>query len=216
MDSRLRDKLDTFFASYPLHVFDVGELLVQANDPPLGIFYLEKGIVRQYDISQQGTEIVVNVFKTPAFFPMAWAITGIPNRYFFEALLPVKTRVAPPEDVVKFLQNNNDVMFNLLSRLYSGVEGMQRRMAHLMGGSARTRLIFELITECKRFGTRSEDGEYVLTIREDELGARAGLTRETVNRELMELKRQGFVNVEQKKLVVRNMQQLEEELGERL
>ena len=51
---------------------------------------------------------------------------------------------------------------------------MQRRMAHLMGGTARSRLLFELINEAKRFGGRDKTGSYVLKMSESELGARSG------------------------------------------
>ena len=216
MDDSIRQKITAFFSEYPAKHFDKQQLLVQANENPEGIYHIVSGQVRQYDISDQGNEIVVNVFKAPAFFPMSWAITGTPNRYFFEAATDLEVRIAPAEDAIEFLKQNPDVTFNLLSRLYSGVEGLQRRMAHLMGGTARTRILFELITECKRFGAKQAGGSYKLAVHEDELARRSGLTRETVNRELMGLKNIGLVSVERKQLIISDLAKLEQELGEKL
>jgi len=216
MDDVIRQKISTFFAEYPIKHFDKGQLLIQAYESPAGIYHMLEGQVRQYDVSAQGNEIVVNIFKPPAFFPMAWAITGMPNRYFFDAAMPVEAHLAPPDSVVAFLKQNPDVLFDLLSRLYSGVEGIQRRMAHLMGGTARTRILFELVTECKRFGTKQGSGSFALKVHEDELARRSGLTRETVNRELMELKNRGLLAVERKQLVITDLAKLEQELGEDL
>ena len=124
MDDVIRQKISTFFAEYPIKHFDKGQLLIQAYESPAGIYHMLEGQVRQYDVSAQGNEIVVNIFKPPAFFPMAWAITGMPNRYFFDAAMPVEAHLAPPDSVVAFLKQNPDVLFDLLSRLYSGVEGI--------------------------------------------------------------------------------------------
>jgi len=216
MDEMVRQKVEAFFTGYPVRQLGKQEMLVQANEQPEGIFYLVRGQVRQYDIAPQGSEIVVNVFKPPAFFPMSWAVTGVPNRYFFETASEVAVHVAPAEAAVSFLRANPDVLFDLLKRVYSGVEGLQRRMAHLMGGTAKTRVVFELVIECKRFGKQQPDGSYIIDIHEDELARRSGMSRETVNRELADLKHQHLVSVSHQQLTIRDLGQLERLLGEGL
>ena len=216
MDAMVRQKIGTFFVNYPLKHFEKDQILIYAGDSPSGVFHIISGQVRQYDINDQGEEVVVNVFKSPAFFPMGWAINETPNQYFFEASIPVEARVAPAKDVVDFLHANPDVTYDLLSRLYSGTDGVQRRMAHLMGGSARSRVVFELVIECKRFGELRKDDSYALSVHEDELARRAGLSRETVNRELGKLKIMKLIDVSHKDIIVNNLDKLEEELGEGL
>jgi len=216
MDKSVLAKVEAFFAQYPTKHFEKGHIVIHAHEEPAGVFYLVRGQVRQYDITVRGSEVVVNVFKPPAFFPMMWAVSRTPNRYFFEAITSVTVRLAPADAVVAFVQANNDVLFDLLSRVYSGVEGMQRRMAHLMGGTARTRVLFELLTECKRFGRLQPDGSWAIALHEEELARRAGLTRETVNRMLVDLKKQQLITIARKQIVVRNSTELEKELGEDL
>lgn len=216
MDEAVKQKIEAFFGRYPARRLGKREVLIHAGDEPEGIFYLARGQVRQYDISPQGSEIVVNVFKPPAFFPMSWAVTGMPNRYFFETATNVELHVAPRQEAVNFLRGNPDVLFDLLRRVYSGAEGLQRRMAHLMGGTAKTRLVFELVTEGKRFGNQQPDGSVAVAVHEDELARRAGMSRETVNRELAGLKRQRLVSVGRQQLVIPDLDRLEHMLGEGL
>lgn len=206
-------KVEHFFGRFPLRRYDKGQLLLLSDENPTSIFYLVSGFVREYDISRRGDEIVVNVFKPETFFPMSWAIVKIANRYFFEADTEVTTREAPPDDVMAFITVNPDVMLDLLSRLYYGVDGMRRRMAHLMGGSAKSRLLFELIVEARRFGAARRDGSYVLAMNESELGARSGLSRETVSREIHELKDKQLLSVNRRGIVLKNIGQLETKLG---
>ena len=213
MNTRVARKIEEFFAKYPLRYFDKSQILIYAGDEPPGIFHLVTGQVRQYDITDRGEEVVVDVFKSPAFFPMTWAINKTPNQYFFETAMPTEIRMAPAGDVVTFLKANHDVTYDLLSRLYSGTDGMQRRMAYLMGGSGRSRVLFELIVECKRFGKKQEDGSYILTMHEDELARRSGLSRETINRQLAKLKIMKLLDITHKEFIIKDLKQLEKELG---
>lgn len=216
MDTSVAEKLDAFFANYPIETYKNGELLIRSGEEPRGIFFLKSGLIRQYDIASDGSEIVVNVYKHPSFFPMMWAINKTANQYFFEAARDSVLQLAPPEDVVDFIKSNPDVSYDLLSRLYSGAAGMQRRMAHLMAGNSYTRVLFELVTECRRFGQPQDDGSYRLDIHEDELAMRAGLSRETVNREFAKMKEAGALSISHKCITVHKLSYLESELGSQL
>lgn len=213
MPKQVAKKIDDFFSGYKLKKYEKGELLILADENPKFITYIISGQVREYDISYRGDEIVVNVFKSPAFFPMSWAIAKTPNRYFFEASTKITVRQAPPEDALKFIQANPDVMLDLLTRLYRGVDGIQRRMAHLMAGSAKSRLLFELIIECRRFGKQQADGSYIVKINEAEIGSRAGLSRETVSRGMKDLKKLNLLSINRHGIVLKDIDTLEEKLG---
>lgn len=213
MDPQVAKKVAAFFGDYPLKEFSKGEVMILADEDPKYVYHLVEGHVREYDISYRGDQIVVNVFKPPAFFPMSWTLANVPNRYFFEAGETVKAHLAPVEDVYNFVKSDPDVAIDLLIRLYTGIEGLQRRMAHLMGGSAKSRLLFELIIECRRFGKQRANGAYVITISESEIGARAGLSRETVSRGLNELKKMDLISVVRQGIVLRDLGALEQKLG---
>jgi CRP-like cAMP-binding protein len=213
MTQDIFQKVSHFFAQYPARTFTKRQIMVQASEDPPGVFYLEEGRVSQYDISPAGTEVVVNVFKPGAFFPMSWAINKTPNQYFFEASTKVTVRQAPADEVVQFLQDNPDVMFNLLSRVYRGADGLLRRAAHLMGGDAKSRLIFELLNAAARFGESQTDGSILVPLREGDLARHAGLARETVNRIIRSLKTAGLIAVNRDGFVLYDAAKLEAVLG---
>lgn len=214
--TQIDHKINQFFSQYPLKNFDKGEILILDRQNPEYIYHLVKGNVKVYDISYRGDVIVVNVFKPPAFFPMSWPIAKTPNRYFFETIDKVKVHLAPPEDALEFIKANPDVMLDLLIRLYRGIDGMQRRMAHLMGGSAKSRLLFELIIESRRFGKVQKDGSYLIKISEADIGSRAGLSRETVSREMKELKKLNLITIDRQGIQLKNVDALDQELGSNL
>lgn len=206
-------KIEDFFTQYRLRKYPKGQMLILSGDETDYIYHLVKGRVKEYDVSYRGDEVILNIFKPPAFFPMSLAINKTRNPYIYEAETDVEIRQAPAEDVLKFLKSNPDVMYDLLSRLYRGVDGLLSRMAHLMAGSARSRLLHELILECRRFGEQQKDGSYELSINEKDLGARAGLSRETVNREASKLKKEGLISIHRNNIHIKDIGALEVMLG---
>lgn len=215
MNEEVTSKLSSFFEKYPLRSYKKGQILIHAGDDPGYILSMAEGKVKQYDLTDKGEEIVVNSFKPPAFFPLSVAINHTPNEYFFEAETNVKLRKAPSNDVTVFLQENPDVLYDLLARVYRGVDGLMRRTAYLMAGTARSRVLHELIIECRRFGN-ADNGRYDIGLNESGIAARAGLSRETVNREISKLKAEGLISISGRQITVMNLERLETTLSDEL
>jgi len=213
MSSAVQDKVHHHFSAYPLRHYPKGQILVFADESPECIFYIVKGRVRKYDVSYRGDEVIINVFQPPAFFPASWAINKTPNRFFYKTETEVDLHVVPTEDARAFLMEHPDVAFDLLSRVYHGLEGMYGRMVHLMSGTAKSRLLYELIIECRRFGTPQAGGKCLLKTNEIDLASRSGLSRETINREMRKIKTAGLVDVTKNGIVVNDLKQLVKILG---
>jgi CRP/FNR family cyclic AMP-dependent transcriptional regulator len=212
----LASELEVFFRKYPIKFYEKGRIFLFPSEKPSSVYYVEEGYVRVFDINKQGNEIVVNVFSPRSLFPMSKALNKTHNHYFYQASTLVKTREAPPEDLVEFLKLNPDITIDLLSKSYLNAQTMRRRMAHLMGGSAYNRLIYELIMQAYHFGAKISDNSFVISLSESEIGARSGLSRETVSREMRELKTEKLISVTQGTIILHDVKALESELGTNL
>jgi len=210
---KITEKLRAYFSDKPLVHFSKSEVLISPGEGPERIFFVAKGRVRAHEVSYRGDEVVVSVIKAPAFFPMSWATNRIPNRFYYKADSNCEVYIADTDEVMKFIKKNPDVMFNQLKRVYASLDGVLGRMVHMMSGTAKSRLLYELIMECRRFGTDQDDGTCKLDATERDLAARAGLTRETVSREMSKLKKLGWVTVNGKGIFIHDIKQLERALG---
>jgi CRP/FNR family transcriptional regulator, anaerobic regulatory protein len=213
MDSAVAEKVEAFFKQFKRQVYKRGDTLIRADDDPSGIFYLKNGSVKQYAISQKGDELVVNIFKPVSFFPMSWAVNNTTNSYYFEAITDIEVWKAPGDKVVEFIKENPDVMYDLLRRVYKGTDGILLRVTFLMSGSAYARLITELLIQARRFGKTEDDMSYELKITESDLATSAGMTRETVSREMKALKNKELVTLNNGAIIIHDITKLEEELS---
>lgn len=212
MNAQIAEELDAFFIQFKRRSYKKGEILVRADDNPPGVFYLTDGVIKEYVISKKGDEIVVNMFRPISFFPMSWAINDTPNAYFFEALTNVSVILAPRNKVINFIKSNPEILYDLMSRVYRGIDGILTRMTYLLAGNAYAKLIMELMIHAKRFGKKT-DNIIKVEISEKDLASQTGMTRETVSREIKVLKNKGLVEFSKHHLLIKDLHLLEEELG---
>lgn len=208
----LDKKIDKFFGQFKQQKYKKGEILIRAGDDPTGVYYLKKGRVKKYAISRKGDELIVNIFKPFSFFPMSHAINHLPNNYFYEAMEDLELVKAPVKEVDQFVKSNSDVLYDLLARVYRGTEGLLTRMTYLMAGNAYSRLLAEIVFIAKRFGKKVGLSITIETTEKD-LATQVGMTRETVSRELKILKENNLVEFQKGKLIIKNIERLEEELS---
>lgn len=213
MASETNQKIEAYFAQYRKREYPKDQIIIHADDEPEFVYYIESGKVRQYGISYRGDEVVVNVMRQGAFFPVQGLLTGLPNTFFYAAQTDSVIRLASPEKTKVFLEQNPDVVLDLLTRVYVGTEGLLGRMVQLMSGNAHSRLMYELVIECRRFGEWDEDGDCFIRVNESELAARAGLSRETVSREIQKLTKKEIVQISHSGIMIRDLKALERQLG---
>lgn len=206
-------KLDKFFGQYKLLKFKKKEVMIRADDPPSGIFYLKSGVVREYIISPKGEELTLNIYRPYAFFPMSYALNKTVNNHFYEAQTLVTVWRAPAEDTLQFIKNEPDIMFDLLSRVYIGLQGLFLRMGYLMTGSAEDKLLTEILIYGKRFGKIINNKLVVdLELTQKDLAAQTGLARETVGRIIKNLQSKSLIISQNKRLIINNLTELENKL----
>jgi len=65
-----------------------GELIVRNGDTPAGVFFIESGLVKAYDITRYGEENLLIIRKPEEIFPIIWAITASKWHVMYETMCP--------------------------------------------------------------------------------------------------------------------------------
>jgi CRP-like cAMP-binding protein len=182
------EKIDeTFFAQFKnLQKFKKNQLILSPAAEPSGIFFVKSGYVRLYLISESGKELTLNIFKPETYFSMIWALNDVPNIYFYESLTDVILLKAPKEEIVKYVQDNPGVLYDLTKRTLMGLDGMTRLMESLVTGNAYQQIASVLLVLARRFGKNIKDNEVIITLPLTHrlIGTLAGLSRESTSLEL--------------------------------
>src|SRR5688572_6150826 len=65
-----------------------GEYIIRPGEAPANVFYIEKGLVKAFDISKYGEENLLIIRKEEEIFPLIWAITGQERHIIYQAISP--------------------------------------------------------------------------------------------------------------------------------
>lgn len=212
MVESLGAKLTQFFSQFKLIKYKRREVVLRAEDAPQGVYYIKKGFVRVYSISPDGGELTLNIFKPGSFFPLTWAIAGIENSYFYEALAPTDAYRAPKEEVVNFIRNDKEILYDVSKRVLVGLEAILVRLQYLTLGDAYHRVANALLMLGRRFGEKNGNNIKInLPVTQQDIAHLAGVTRETVSIELKKLKSDGYILCNKHFYVVNNLNKLKKE-----
>lgn len=211
MNSSVKHKLERFFQKYTPLSFKKSDVLLRSGDIPAGIFYLKKGLVRQYVLSKRGEILVIHIFRPGTYFLMMWAINNTPNTYYFDALTPVEVYRAPLSDVREFIKSEPELLFDLTSRLLQGLDGLLKRFEYLVLDPAYAKVASLLSYFAKTFGEKNGDGiEIKLPITHKEIASWIGTTRETASLQIEDLKRKGLIANKGRTLVIKDLPKLDQ------
>lgn len=207
---KIQKLLQSFFGRFGLQSFAREEIIIKPNKDQ-GIFFLTKGVVRMFVLSK-GVELTLNIYKPHALFPMSQVLNNKKERYTYDALTEVQGYFAPKKDFGKFLSKNPPVLFDLLRRIYRGLDGFFMRLEALLSNDAYFRVLTQLIIYSKRFGQTDKNKitfDWHLTHRE--LASQTGLARESVTKQIKKLQDKGLIGYLGKKLVIYDLPKLEAE-----
>lgn len=208
------EKLENFYSQFgKKRLYRKKEVIVRGDDNPPGVFYLKSGYARFYTVSPAGQELTLNVLKPGCYFSMMWAIGGAQNTRFFEALTDIELWRAPKDELLKFLQKEPDVLYELTRRILIGLDGFLGIVESLLFGNAYNKVATVLIVTAKRFGRRKSTGEIVieLPLTHQFISSLACLTRETTSVVMKEFETGGLINNKKPYLIINNLRKLEKE-----
>lgn len=203
-------KLENYFSNFPSTNFKKGQILIRAGSNPKGVYYIEEGVVKEDWISDNGKEVLLNLYKPASFIPMSWVLNDSNNNHSFEALTDVVVKISPKQKFLSFIEEEPGILMDLLKRVFSGIDGLWLHFEFLASGNSYLKMISLIVTLAKRFGQKEEKDIVIsLKISERNISDYAGVSRETASRMLNKLKRQGLVTFEKGIIYVHDLNELE-------
>jgi CRP-like cAMP-binding protein len=213
--SSASQRLENLFSTCHAITFIKHETIIRADDDPQGVYYLEKGFVKMNSVLADGREITLNIFKPGSYFPMMWAISNLPNTYYFQTMTPVVIRRISKDTFFDFITKNPDILLDVTSRILIGVNGLLFNINHILSGDSRHRIMAALLMFAKRFGEASPSGKITITLplTHQDIADVAAITRETTSIHIKQLENQGLISQNSHLFTILNLQKLEAELN---
>jgi CRP/FNR family cyclic AMP-dependent transcriptional regulator len=186
-----------------------GEFIIRPGETPSGIFYIQTGLVKAYDITKYGEENLLIVRKEHEIFPLIWAITGQERHVIYEALAATEVWRLDRAQYLTFIETHSEVLAPLLDMTVEMYRIHSERIINLEYRSVRERLISFLLTMCGRFGRETTHGTMIdVPLKQQDIASSINASRETTSRELTALERKGLISNGQPTILIKDIEAL--------
>ncbi len=185
-----------FIEKQKLCEFRKNELVIRADDEfPKYCYFIKKGCVKQYAVSNNGEEKTLLLFTTNQHFPIITSTRELPNRFSFEALCPTQAWRIERSALLDHLQKDHHLLMQMTDHFTKRFENTLRVLENHMLSTATTKVLMSLYSYASAMGKPDSKTVTIdLHISHREIASMAGISRETVSREIYKLMKEGMVS----------------------
>lgn len=189
-----------------------GELLFAEGDPCSGLFLVATGRIRIFKLSAAGREQALAVEGPGSSFAELPVFDGGNYPAAASALEDAEVFFISRQDFQNFCREHPDVALKVISVVGSRLRRLVGIIEELSFTTVRQRLIAMILRLAETAGKPSKDGVRLeLSMSHQDLAAELGTVRELVSRNLSRLQAEGFLEVEGRHILLKDLAGLKNE-----
>ena len=206
--------LTDFFHQGTRLTYKKGEFIIRPGETPPGVFLIEKGLVKSYDITKYGEENLLVIRHDGELLGMTWALTHDNRHIIYAALAPTTVWLMSHDKFMKFLKKTPEAALPLLAMTIEMYRGNSERILNLEYRTVRERLISFLLGMSKRFGKETPNGLLIdVPLRHQDIASSISATRETTGREITVLERKKLLSNASSRITLHDVEALRQFLS---
>ncbi|PYI56229.1 Crp/Fnr family transcriptional regulator [Paenibacillus flagellatus] len=174
------------------------------------VFFAVKGVIKVYKVDHQGNEAIMNFIKPGEMFPHAGFFENAPYPATAEVVLDAELCVIPDRAFERIVLERPETAVKAMRMMGRHIRDLQAKLRDMSSIDIQFRIAAVLIRLAREYGVPEKSGTRIgVRTTNSDLARMAGTTRETVNRFVNRLKREGVLLDEPRQLVVADMHGLE-------
>jgi CRP-like cAMP-binding protein len=199
--------LEDLFSKYPSRNLPKNRPLLYQGEVPTMAFYIKTGVVRLYNITNQGEERTVGYEGSGGLLPLEWLFSKAPvSLYYYDTFTNCEIRRLPRDELIELLNQKPEAATAFLDRAISMYLGATMHLHALEQPKARQKILYILQFLTLRFGKDmgSSNQQIQLKLTHQEIANLIGITRETVSTEISKLTKETVIKVSDSIYTVNN------------
>lgn len=183
------------------------EMIFIEGDGPCFLYYLQSGKVKTYKRNNTGKEYITQLFQSGEFFGYINLLND--SQYGESAMAIENTELVqvPREDFYCLIFSNSEISRKFIKIISNNISDVEDRMVKLAYDSARQRMADALILLYNKYCTREDENSF--PAHRENISAIAGISPESVSRNLSDFKKEGIIETDHKMIRVMNFTKLQ-------
>jgi CRP-like cAMP-binding protein len=182
-----------------------GQILYNEGTKPLGIFCINSGVAKVYKTASNGKEQIIYLAKEGDFLGYA-ALLGEEN-YSNSSMIVEDAKICfvPKEAFMNSILHNTPFLRRITKSLSNEIGVMEDKLTDATQKSIRERLAFVLLQLGDSYGVEGGGNQKIdLILSREEIAGIVGTATESVIRLLSEFKRDNLIDLEGKKIIIKD------------
>ena len=182
-----------------------GKTIFFPGDPAERVYLLKRGAVRLSRVYESGEEITVALLRENSLFGVLSLLTGQKSDRFYHSIAFTRVDLisAPATSVRQAIEKDARVGLLLLQGLSSRILQTETMIETLTHRDMSSRLVSFLLVLCRDFGMPGTRGITIdLKLSHQAIAEAIGSTRVTITRLLGDLRNDGLVEIDRKRITV--------------
>ena len=179
-----------------------GQPIFLEGSYPAGIYYLKEGLIKKYKTDHAGKEHVLSLCSEGELIGYSALLCNEPYPDSTAAVETSKLGFLPKEIFLKATNESISLMSCLLSSLSHEFSVMVNSVMVFAHMTVRERLSLSLLILSEKFRKKNKSDLVEIVLSREDLANMVGTATETLVRLLQELKKEGIIGIDGKKITV--------------
>ena len=198
------DELASVFDVAEVRTYPAGSLIfMPGQEHGEKIYALKQGLVRQYRLTPGGKRLITRLISPGSVFGVRVLLGRVIQEDFTEAVEDSTVYIMTGEQVLDLLKRRPELTLKFLEMVYKRLQLLEERLVAAAYNPVRTRLAYFLLNNAEL------STGVVSKLSHEDIGNIIGAVRQTITETLGELKKQGVIEIEHKRIRIINRNKLE-------
>ena len=202
------DVLKTISQEQELRLFRKKEDIYREGSFPKGIYFLNKGKVKTYKVSDYGKEFITGLYKEGDFFGYLALLEDTKYSDFAKTLEDSEICLIPKADFYSLLHKSSEISKKFIKMLSDNLHEKEEQLLKLAYNSVRKKVADALITLYDRYKEEGDPTNFTMSISREDLANLAGTATESTIRTLSDLKDEKLIEIQASRITILNYQKL--------
>jgi len=200
----IRDEFYKFFTVHgQLRHYPKRGVIFRFNDAAREGYVVESGRIKTYKITPEGKEVIFSIINPGELIGLAEVLLNCPRVRYAETMCKTTLWVMSKEQLFDLFYSNNDLCFKNVWILTQQLLRYQNLVEDFAALPVKERVIKLLVRLCKEMGKQKENYTIIdFPITHEEIAQMVGSSRQTITLILNELRKQGIIVWERKKIKI--------------
>ena len=216
------DKASRFKVATIPHIYEPGDVIFYEGTPALAVYCVRNGAIKLFRRMKHGDEVVIGVRGAGDLVGLRAVLAGVPHWVSATTIERSAVCAIPAQDFVDVVSENMTTALQVMKRLASEsrlVETQLVERGHDRVGKRTARFLMQLaegltpalVGRASPPGPPGQPGQpsHDISMSREEMARLIGTTPETLSRTLHELTERGILQVDRKRVRVRNLEALQ-------